>query len=744
MRRAFRGTRYAIAATVVAALLVTAPPSQAVPPGIVTADAGPGGCSETYFATYIGCDLATIAPGVPQAVAPDLGESFYVLTGDGLFRVGTNADGSHVRTGQCFTVVATAGCTTLRGVASPQWMVEARDGSGLLIGSEYGGTAIASFVRDPLTGALSQPDGPLYCLAATPQVGCGALPAGLFSTAGERALTPDGASFYEAAGVGPTGWGVFGVNRDPATGAITAGDCVSSDGTDGGTGICVQGPPTGSPAGLAASNAGVYVAVRCAQAACPLVIELRRSGADHAIAPEPGLDACIGTGPGCRDQGPLTTPNYLQVLSSGDLALWSQSASPQPDSFVLTADPATGILTPPGGPTDCSCTLVSLPEFPGPLVYSHDGYAYGAGIAFAVDPSTGALSAVPGTPLTDALPPVTPEYGPAVTASNAIYVVAAGHVERYIREAPPDCHANLPVPWVFHDQVLYNSPATCWDRNVGEPTLSQTVVVQPAHGSVSWMYGGVIDPATFTYTPSPGYVGTDTFQVDEDDGTSVAHALITIYVEPNAKLVLVSLTGKGFTRIGTTNGEPVFAMDQSSPRATAVVTAETSHGVRVDGFQMSTVYNGMCIPSGHTTGSSITFLAAPPYVQVCALAPGNPILHIRFREREKVVGLFYRIRGKDVLLHVDLQPGGAGTVALYRRKHGRWVFTYRSRGSEPSVKMRKGHTRGTWAVVFTPSRTDLYLPVAALFRITRELTAVRTTAGLGGSLGAVLRKSHRG
>ena len=132
------------------------------------------------------------------------------------------------------------GCTTGRALDGADVVVVSPDGQNVYVGAFFG-NAVATFSRDPATGALTQPAGDAGCITDTATSGCAT---GLALAAPEgMAISADGNNVYAATAVSNA---IAVLARDPSTGAL-------SQATDG-TGCIADAVATGLHDGPAAGR----------------------------------------------------------------------------------------------------------------------------------------------------------------------------------------------------------------------------------------------------------------------------------------------------------------------------------------------------------------------------------------------------------------------------------------------------------------------------------------------------------
>jgi fibronectin-binding autotransporter adhesin len=113
----------------------------------------------------------------------------------------------------CISGVPLPGCAAGRALIDPDVVDVSRDGKNVYVGS-FAGSAVVSFARNPIGGALAQLEGSAGCIALATS-GC-ATGVGLADIEG-LAVSPDGSAVY-AASAGSNAVAVLG--RNPETGAL--------------------------------------------------------------------------------------------------------------------------------------------------------------------------------------------------------------------------------------------------------------------------------------------------------------------------------------------------------------------------------------------------------------------------------------------------------------------------------------------------------------------------------------------
>jgi len=291
------------------------------------------------------------------------------------------------------------GCTDGTGLDGADGLAISADGAHLYVAAD-GGDAVTWLVRDPATGALSQTAG-TTCIAETG--GACADGRGLDGAEGVE-VTADGEHVAVAS---QTSDAVAVFARDDASGALTqlagTAGCVSETGSGG---ACADGRALDGPFALAISpdDRWVYVAVRDGDG----VTVLHRQSTTGVLTP---LSPCVSeTGGNCTDGAALGDPEGLATSPDGTSVY---VASEDSDAVaVLSREPSTGILAPLPGTAGCvsetgnggACTVGRALDGPKAVAVSPDGASVyvtaelsGAVAVFARDPTTGALTQLPGT-----------------------------------------------------------------------------------------------------------------------------------------------------------------------------------------------------------------------------------------------------------------------------------------------------------------------------------------------------------
>jgi DNA-binding beta-propeller fold protein YncE len=256
-------------------------------------------------------------------------------------------------------------------------------------------------------GKLSVPAGPAGCVVeqdVASHQGCTVVPT-LDDPEG-LAFTPNGTQLYVGAN---NSRGVFGFSRDSAGGLTPIpppGGCAAQP-TSGAPSLCTPVAALGSAFGVAISADGQFVYVTGKDA----VVGFARDAASGNLTPLPPVTGCVQEAPapdGCAPGRGLAGPDSLALSADGRF-LYAEADN---GVAVLARDPATGMISQPGGPEGCvqasgadGCaqarTGSSAFGTHGVILSPDDRNlyeAFDAGVAiFSRDPATGALTQLPGT-----------------------------------------------------------------------------------------------------------------------------------------------------------------------------------------------------------------------------------------------------------------------------------------------------------------------------------------------------------
>jgi DNA-binding beta-propeller fold protein YncE len=304
--------------------------------GKLTQRSGAGGCIAARGAG--GCAVARGLNGPNSvAVSPD-GRNVYAtsLVSDAvsIFRRNPSTGAlTQARDGSgCIANKAVPGCAAGRALEGPDVVTVSPDGDDVYVGA-FIGNALAAFVRDPSTGALTQPVDTTGCITNTPTDGCAT---GLVLAAPEgMAISADGNNVYVASAVS-NAVGVF--TRNPSTGVLTQA-------TDG-TGCIVNSPLSGCTTGTQLSGANavtvssdddnVYVTSLLSNS----LTTFNRTPSTGQLTQQTGTSACViyVLSVGCSLGRAFSAPEGLAVSSDGASVYTAAFKSGAVDVFNRNAD----------------------------------------------------------------------------------------------------------------------------------------------------------------------------------------------------------------------------------------------------------------------------------------------------------------------------------------------------------------------------------------------------------------------
>ncbi len=249
-------------------------------------------------------------------------------------------------TAGCISETGAGPCADGHGLNSANGVAVSPDGKSVYVASGNPANAVARLVRNPTTGAISQPAGATGCISNTGAGTC-ADGHGLYGPT-DVAVSPDGKSVYVASSLGDA---VVRLVRNTTTGAITqpagAAGCISNTGA----GPCADGHGVDGANAVTVSPDGksVYVASNDSDA----VARFWRNTTSGAIAQPAGTAGCIsetGAGP-CADGRGLDYSSSVAVSPDGKSVY---VASYQSDGVArLVRNTTSGALTQPAGTAGC-------------------------------------------------------------------------------------------------------------------------------------------------------------------------------------------------------------------------------------------------------------------------------------------------------------------------------------------------------------------------------------------------------
>jgi DNA-binding beta-propeller fold protein YncE len=337
----------ALAALVAAAALLPAIALAAKPrPGTLTQLQGKQGCivdrSSKPGTCAVGRGLKGAGPFMGSeavAVSPD-GRNVYVASfgSDAIATFFRNPKSGALTqpkgTAGCIAAKGSAGCAKVAAFDGPNSVAVSPDGRNVYATARDSSTLL-SFGRNPKTGALRPIPGGT-CTAGVPLPAC--TPATALIGPDVVAVSPDGRNVYAGAFFGSA---VVAFSRDPSSGALTqlagTAGCIAAATTG-----CATGVGLGSIEGLAVSpdGASVYAAAASSNA----LTELARDPSTGALTQLAAPNSCIAEAPltGCGEGRELGGANAVAVAPGGGKAYVTSFLSNSVTAFDRTA--GTGVL----------------------------------------------------------------------------------------------------------------------------------------------------------------------------------------------------------------------------------------------------------------------------------------------------------------------------------------------------------------------------------------------------------------
>jgi DNA-binding beta-propeller fold protein YncE len=319
-----------------------------------------------------GCVAAPLASGVSAegcGVAVGLvGPNSIAISPDGKYVYATSREGAsltsfrRLKTGTlvqlppsssgCISGLPIPGCTPGRALSGPDVVVVSADGANLYVGSFFG-NAVASFARNPESGAPTQLEGTAGCIAAATE-GC-ATGVALGSIEG-LAVSPGGGTLYAAAAVSNA---VDVLSRNPLTGALsqataTGTGCVSDAATAG----CTTGLQLAGANAVATAASGNYV--YATSLFSNSVTSFRPTEGVTGLTQKPGASGCLIylRAAACSFGRAIEAPEGLVVSPEGLNVYVASYVTGAID--VLDRNPETGTVAQKPGVSGC-LAVATLP-----------------------------------------------------------------------------------------------------------------------------------------------------------------------------------------------------------------------------------------------------------------------------------------------------------------------------------------------------------------------------------------------
>ncbi len=308
--------------------------------GVLTQPRGGGGCIASGGRD--GCAHAVGLDGANSVAISADGRNVYATARDSsavtAFARNRKTGALRQLSGGCLSGLPLPGCTGGEALVAPDVVVASADGRNVYAGAFFG-NAVATFTRDPSTGALTQPAGAAGCIAESnaacaPGIALGAVE-GL-------AITRDGTSLYTGSALSNA---VAIITRDPSTGVL-------AQATDG-TGCITDAPLSDCVTGvqLAGANA-VALSPGDTQAYVTSLFSNSVTSFNHGtLTQKQGTTGCLVLlrAVGCSFGRAMSEPEGLAVAPDGRNVYVAAFGTGALD--VLTRNRVTGrVLQRPGRP----------------------------------------------------------------------------------------------------------------------------------------------------------------------------------------------------------------------------------------------------------------------------------------------------------------------------------------------------------------------------------------------------------
>jgi DNA-binding beta-propeller fold protein YncE len=309
--------------------------------GVLRQPNGAGGCIASEGGG--GCARAVGLDGANSVAISADGHNVYATSRDSsavtAFARNRKTGALHQLPGGCLSGLPLPGCTSGEALVAPDVIVVSPDGRNVYAGAFFG-NAVATFTRDPTTGALTQPTGAAGCIAesntsCTPGIALGSVE-GL-------AISRDGSTVYTGSALSNA---IAILSRDPSTGVLAQ----ATDGSGCITNAALSGCTTGVQVGganavaVSANDRQVYVTSLLSNS----VTSFNRSTAG-GLTQKRGTTGCLVLlrAPGCSFGRSLSAPEGLAVAPDGKNVYVAAFSTGALD--VLTRNRVTGrVLQKPG------------------------------------------------------------------------------------------------------------------------------------------------------------------------------------------------------------------------------------------------------------------------------------------------------------------------------------------------------------------------------------------------------------
>jgi 6-phosphogluconolactonase (cycloisomerase 2 family) len=430
----------------------------------------------------------------------------------------------------CINATGANGCATFAPLQSTDAVAVSPDGKQVYAATSSG--ALVTLDRNASTGELT-PNATTPCVSEPSANGC---PAGHGITdLNSVAVSPDGNTVFASSTSGTAG-GVAAFSRDQTTGALSELSCINQSGTD----TCGTADSLDEVYDIVVSPDSKYVyAVNFVTSALTVL------GFNGSTLSQLQCFTGASSPPaGCTTENALAAPNAITLAQgpSGVSSIYTADYNASVTTEWLR-DPSTGLLTYEGCRSQTGaveshngiCVVDPVQWGAHDVAASPDGHTvYVIGQrsnpvqgsqsiqAYSRDASSGNLTPIAGSCLSGASSPLSgctaangmgDPFAVAVSPNGAFVEVVSrlytDGVMTFAAEVPPVCQS---VNSSTTDPSPISVTLSCSDVHGNPLTLS--IASGPAHGTLS-----AINGSSVTYTPTPGFSGTDAFSYTASDGS---------------------------------------------------------------------------------------------------------------------------------------------------------------------------------------------------------------------------------
>ncbi|MEQ1758195.1 MAG: Ig-like domain-containing protein [Vicinamibacterales bacterium] len=311
-----------------------------------------------------------------------------------------------------------------------------------------------------------------------------------------------------------------------------------------------------------------------------------------------------GAGNGATNQPPVATAQSVTVPEDASTFVTLSGSDPDnnPLTFTIVTGPTHGTLT---------GTAPNLTYIPAANYFGGDTFSFRVSdgqLSSAVETVSITVQSVNDQP----------------TASGEAHTVQSGNT---LTVAAPG--------------VLSN------DTDIDGPSLTAVLATGPTQGTLTLNANG-----SFTYTPAPGYVGTDTFTYTAADGLTVSSpATVTFTITPPA--------GSGNVRAITFEGGALIHATSGADATSGTVSLETAAPLK--GSYAARVATKSSYLEENFTAASDLYVSF--YLRLSAL-PSSDVQLLRIMNGSSQVGTFVLRSGGQLRLRNNSSTIGSDSAAL--------------------------------------------------------------------------------